>query len=91
MKIRDDVLELAEKTETKPEIQPIPLDITLNGKPLHFDGKESGEPYYLMDMLEHSGIDFKNLDSHVKIEINGESGAFQSVLKDNDSVIISKV
>ena len=64
------------------------LTITLNDTPVTLPGKPSGEPYYLMDMLEFSGIDFDHLDKPVELWVNGEPGQFSRVLMNNDVVSI---
>ena len=46
------------------------LRVILNNAPLLLPAKESGQPYYLMDLLEHTDIDFDNLDSPVCLEVN---------------------
>ena len=51
-------------------------------------GKPGGEPYYLMDLLKFSNLDFQNLDKPVELRVNGEPGQFQEVIKDGDSVEI---
>ena len=65
-----------------------PLSITLNDTPVTLPGKPSGEPYYLMDMLEFSGVDFDHLDKPVELWVNGEPGQFSQVLADDDVVSI---
>lgn len=60
----------------------------LNGKPLILPPKQDGTPYYLMDMLEYSGLDLEQLKAPVILEVNGESGAFQQELRAGDSVRI---
>ena len=67
------------------------LDIVLNEKPLHLDGKEEGTPYYLMDLLKFSGLDFDHLEQPVRLEVNGAECGFRQVLKDGDSVTIACV
>ena len=67
------------------------LDIVLNEKPLHLDGKEDGAPYYLMDLLKFSGLDFDHLEQPVRLEVNGAECGFRQVLKDGDSVTIACV
>jgi len=67
------------------------LDIVLNEKPLHLDGKEDGVPYYLMDLLKFSGLDFDHLEQPVRLEVNGAECGFRQVLKDGDSVTIACV
>ena len=41
-----------------------------------------------MDLLERSGIDFEHLDRQVRLAVNGQSGAFQQVLRPGDRVEI---
>lgn len=65
------------------------LHLTLNGKPLDLSPKEDGSPYYLMDLLEYSGIDFEHLDRTVRLEVNGVERGFQHPLKERDSVSIT--
>ena len=74
-----------------PPVSPKPLDIVLNEKPLHLDGKEEGTPYYLMDLLKFSGLDFDHLERPVRLEVNGAECGFRQVLKDGDSVTIACV
>lgn len=62
----------------------VPVKFTINGKPLMFLPKENKEPYYLMDMLEYSGIDFEHPDGNVVLKVNGESGYFQQQLNNGD-------
>ena len=64
------------------------IRVTLNGEKLMLFGKPGGEPYYLMDLLKFSNLDFQNLDKPVELRINGEPGQFQEVIKDGDSVEI---
>ena len=44
--------------------------------------------YYLMDLLERSGIDFDHLDKPVRLRVNGRPGLFQQVLREEDEVEI---
>jgi len=64
------------------------LSITLNDAPIMLPPKASGEPYYLMDMLEFSGIDFDHLDKPVELLVNGLPGQFSQILVNNDDVSI---
>lgn len=64
------------------------LSIFFNDQPFFLPGKESGEPYFLMDLLEYSGIDFKKLDRRVRMEINGQECGFQTPLQQGDHVLI---
>lgn len=61
---------------------------TLNDKPVSFPAKPGNAPYLLLDMLEHSGVDFDNLTSPVVLAVNGMPGVFQQRLRQNDSIII---
>ncbi len=64
------------------------LRFFLNDSPLSLPEKENKEPYYLMDLLEYTKIDFGNLDCPVRMTVNGAPCAFQTVLHDRDSVVI---
>jgi len=79
-----------------PEAAPVPpahrtqeVHFLLNGEPLALPRKEDGAPYYLMDLLDQSGIDFEHLDRPVRLEVNGVERGFQHVLKEQDSVTIT--
>lgn len=65
-----------------------PLHLFLNDEAMDLPGKLDGSPYYLMDLLEYSQIDFQNLDRPVELLVNGQEAGFQQVLRENDSVII---
>ena len=80
-----------EGTERAAEPQPskaVPISLTMNDTPISLPGKPSGEPYYLMDMLEFSGLDFDHLAKPVELRINGEPGQFSQPLTDGDVVEI---
>ncbi len=64
------------------------LKVILNGEELDLPAKESGQPYYLMDLLEYSGIDFEHLEEPVSLVVNGEDSGFQRIMKDGDHVNI---
>lgn len=64
------------------------LHILLNDAPMTLLEKENGLPYYLMDLLQYSGIDFEHLDRPVRLEVNGEETGFRYELKERDSVTI---
>lgn len=71
--------------------QPLPVGavtLELNGKHLTFPAKLDGSPYYLMDMLEETGLDFQKLDRPVRLEVNGQEAGFQQPLKTGDKVEI---
>lgn len=60
----------------------------LNDIPLHLPPKEDDSPYYLMDMIQYSGIDLKKPRGAVKLSVNGSSGMFQQELKEGDQIYI---
>lgn len=64
------------------------LQVMLNGKALLLPGKPEGAPYYVMDLLEHSGIDFEHLDRGVELQVNGTECAFTQELRPRDDVVI---
>ena len=79
--------------ESRPAPSPVePLDksiqVMLNGQTLILPAKEEGAPYYVMDLLEHSGIDFDNLDRGVEMQVNGSNCSFTQELKPRDDVVI---
>ena len=65
-----------------------PMEITLNGEPLSLPGKGNGLPYYMMDLLQFSGLDLDHLDGPVRLEVNGEECGFRYVIKPRDCVTI---
>ena len=88
------VVELAPPKEEEVPSQPEPprpktvLPLHLNGELLMLEEKEDGTPYYLMDLLDRSGIDFEHLDRTIELRINGVESPFSQVLFPNDDVII---
>lgn len=62
----------------------------LNGSPLRLPMKENNEPYYLMDMIQYSGVDLKNPKGRIELTVNGESGMFQQELKAGDNIFIQE-
>lgn len=65
-----------------------PIHVLLNERPITLPAKESGQPYYLMDLLERSGIDFENLNRPVYLAINGQEAGFREIVRDQDKVEI---
>ena len=61
---------------------------TWNGTPLTLPEKDSGQPYYLMDLLERSGVDFEKLEGPVRLAVNGTECGFSQAVKDRDSITI---
>lgn len=74
-------IRLQEITEEK-------LYFTLNGSPLYLPKKEDGRPYYLMDLIQYSSINLESPKGRVSLEVNGEEGRFQQVLREGDSILI---
>ncbi len=62
----------------------------LNGSPLYLPKKEDGRPYYLMDLIQHSGIDLDHPKGVVTLQVNGEAGRFQQVLRQGDTIYITE-
>ena len=67
-----------------------PVCVYLNGQPLVLPGKAEGGPYYLMDLLDQSGIDFDKLDGPLVLQVNGEDCPFTQELRSNDQVTIRR-
>ena len=64
------------------------IHVTLNDKPLSLPAKDSGEPVYLMDLLEYSELDFDNLNTSVSLRVNGEESNFLQEIKNRDIIEI---
>ncbi len=60
----------------------------LNGEPLLLLKKEDRSPYFLMDLVEYSGIDLKNPDGVLQLRVNGQESYFQQELKSGDKIDI---
>ena len=80
------------KTETEEadaqEMMEERLYFSLNGSSLYLPKKEDGRPYYLMDLIQYSGIDLNAPKGRVRLQVNGEEGRFQQVLREGDNVLI---
>lgn len=72
----------------KPLIRKREVEILLNGKPLVLPPKENGQPYYVMDLLERSGVDFEKLEGPVHLAVNGTECGFSQTVRDRDSITI---
>lgn len=79
-----------EKTEVSKSFSPpvFSFEVLLNGKLLQLPVKESGQPYYLMDLLEHSGLDLDHLEKPVQMTVNGQACGFSQILRKGDVVSI---
>lgn len=62
----------------------------LNGSPLRLPRKENGGAYYLMDLLQYSGINLNNPKGTIELVVNGEPGMFQQKLREGDSITIEE-
>ena len=72
----------------KPLIRKREVEILLNGKPMVLPPKENGQPYYVMDLLERSGVDFEKLEGPVHLAVNGKECGFSQMVKDRDSITV---
>ncbi len=74
-----------------PAPEPLPpITFYLNGSPIRLPRKTSGDPYYLMDMIQYSGIDLKNPKGTVQLSVNGAPGIFQQTLRAGDHIVIKE-
>ena len=62
--------------------------VFLNDRPLALAPKENGQPYFLMDLLEYSEIDFETLDRPVLLRVNGAESSFQQEIRTGDHIDI---
>ncbi|MBD5162082.1 MAG: pilus assembly protein PilM [Oscillibacter sp.] len=78
--------------ETAPAVSSVrkPLFLYLNGDPLVLPGKTDGGAYFLMDLLDRSGIDFETLDAPLLLQVNGVDCPFTQELRNNDQVTIRR-
>lgn len=72
----------------KPLIRKREVEIILNGKPMVLQPKENGQPYFLMDLLERSGVDFEKLEGPVHLTVNGVECGFTEPVRDRDTITI---
>lgn len=79
-----------EISETDPATPGGEILFHLNGAPLRLPAKDDGSPYYLMDMIQYSGIDLKNPKGKIELTVNGISGLFQQELKEGDNISIQE-
>lgn len=74
--------------QREPEGTPRGVHLVLNGAPLTLPEKDSGQPYYLMDLLERSGLDFDHLEGPVRLTVNGRESGFSQSVRSGDVVTI---
>ncbi len=82
-------LSRAVKGEKMPA-QPPEMHFHLNGLPITLPRKADGAPYFLMDMIQYSGIDLKQPKGRIVLTVNGIQGLFQQELKDGDNIRIEE-
>ena len=70
--------------------QPPEMHFHLNGLPITLPRKADGAPYFLMDMIQYSGIDLKQPKGRIVLTVNGIQGLFQQELKDGDNIRIEE-
>lgn len=81
--------EAAPPAEIPPAAEPVRMrSFFLNGDPVELPAKPDDMPYYLMDLLDHTDLDFQHLERPVILRVNGEDSPFMRVLKDGDAVSI---
>ncbi|MFI3254330.1 MAG: cell division FtsA domain-containing protein [Eubacteriales bacterium] len=64
--------------------------ITLNGSVIQLPPKVDGSPYYLMDLLDKTDIDFRRVSKPILMLVNGQEGFFVQHLHENDNIIIEE-
>ncbi len=78
----------AEKEAMSPG--PREIHFHLNGMPISLPGKADGTPYFLMDMIQYSGIDLKQPKGRIVLSVNGVQGLFQQELREGDNIRIEE-
>ena len=74
--------------QSEPEYPTGKIEFVLNNKPIILSRKPDGTPYYLMDLLELSGIDLEHPTGDVVLRVNGADGSFLTDLKHGDQLEI---
>lgn len=69
---------------------PDKISYRLNGETISLPKKKDGRPYYLMDLIQYSGIDLDHPRGTVSLKVNGEEGRFQQVLREGDRIFIEE-
>ncbi len=64
--------------------------VTLNGVTMKLPPKADGSPYYLMDLLDKTDIDFRRVSKPILMLVNGQEGFFVQHLHQNDDIIIEE-
>ncbi len=69
---------------------PSKVHFHLNGQPISLPRKADGSPYFLMDMIQYSGIDLKQPKGRISLMVNGVQGVFLQQLREGDNVRIEE-
>ena len=77
-----------QEVKQEPEEKPVMIRFWLNGSIIRLPRKKDGSPYYLMDMIQYSGLDLKNPQGSVSLTVNGIPGSFQQALREGDVIVI---
>lgn len=87
-----DIPEQKKDEEAAPDIpeQKEQVVFELNGNPLRLPVKEDKGPYYLMDLIQYSGIDLHHPKGNISLLVNGEPGMFQQKLSEGDVIVIGE-
>lgn len=67
---------------------PSAVTFTINGKPLSVEARKDKTPYYLMEMITHSGVDYTKPEGLITMKVNSEDAGFQTELTDGDNIEI---
>lgn len=67
---------------------PSAITFTVNGKLISVEPRKDKTPYYLMEMITHSGVDYTKPEGLIAMKVNGEEAGFQTELKDGDNIEI---
>ena len=62
----------------------------LNGQPISLPKKEDGSAYFLMDMIQYSGVDLKQPKGRISLTVNGTPGVFLQQLREGDNIRIEE-
>lgn len=71
-----------------PKATSAPCKVYLNGVAVTLAPKADGAPYYVMDLLERSGLDFQHAQRPVIVQVNDQECFFQQVLQEGDRIKI---
>ncbi|MCI8417996.1 MAG: cell division protein FtsA [Lachnospiraceae bacterium] len=88
---QETTLAAASPLSSEPEnLQPREMLFYLNGSPIYLPEKPDGEKYYLMDLIEYSGVDLKQPKGRVILNVNHQPAMFRQPLVEGDQVQIEE-